>query len=190
MAEQTKIDDFRGKYFFLSNFYSCMVEYEGKRYQSAEAAFQAAKTLDEHERSLFTELSPSQAKQRGRRIPLRDDWEDIKVQVMRDVCFAKFSQNESLKQRLLDTGDAMLEEGNNWGDTFWGIVAGYGENQLGKVLMGVRSALEFAENYQHEMELHEADYQKIRADIDASFPQWKKDLCNDVLLTSKHSEKL
>ena len=139
MAEQTKIDDFRGKYFFLSNFYPCTVEYEGRIHQSAEAAFQAAKTLNEHERSLFTELSPSQAKQRGRRIPLRDDWEKIKVQVMRDVCLAKFSQHEALRQRLSQTDDAILEEGNNWGDTFWGTVAGYGENQLGKVLMEVRS---------------------------------------------------
>lgn len=38
--------------------------------------------------------------------------------------------------------------------------------------------------------LNEADYQKIKIDIEASFPQWKKDLCNDVLLISKHSEKL
>ena len=36
----------------------------------------------------------------------------------------------------------------------------------------------------------ETDYQRIRTDVEAAFPQWKKDLCNDVLLTSKHSEKL
>ena len=38
--------------------------------------------------------------------------------------------------------------------------------------------------------LNETDYQRIKADIESSFPQWKKDLCNDMLLTSKHSEKL
>ena len=74
MAEQAKIDDFRGKYFFLSNFYPCPVEYEGKTYQSSEAAFQAAKTTDDAEREIFTGLSPSQAKERGRSLALRDDW--------------------------------------------------------------------------------------------------------------------
>ena len=48
----------------------------------------------------------------------------------------------------------------------------------------------YKEEKRQFLSLNEADYQKIRADIEASFPQWKKDLCNDVLLTSKHSEKL
>lgn len=42
---------FRGKYGFLSNFYNCCIEYEGKVYPSVENAFQASKTLSRDERS-------------------------------------------------------------------------------------------------------------------------------------------
>lgn len=39
------------------------------------------------------------------------------------------------------TGDAELIEGNNWGDTFWGVCNGRGENMLGKLLMEIRDYL-------------------------------------------------
>lgn len=39
-------------------------------------------------------------------------------------------QNEELKQKLLATGNEELVEGNNWGDTFWGMVNEVGENHL------------------------------------------------------------
>ena len=34
-----------------------------------------------------------------------------------------------------------LEEGNNWGDKYWGTVEGEGKNMLGKLLMKVRAIL-------------------------------------------------
>lgn len=39
------------------------------------------------------------------------------------------------------TRDRMLIEGNDWGDTFWGMVDGEGENNLGKILMRVREEI-------------------------------------------------
>lgn len=60
---------------------------------------------------------------------------------MYEICLAKFSQNENLKARLLETGDKHLEEGNTWGDKIWGTVNGEGENNLGKILMRVRAEL-------------------------------------------------
>lgn len=35
---------FRGRYYFLSNFYPCSIEIDGVRYESAEAAFQGQKS--------------------------------------------------------------------------------------------------------------------------------------------------
>jgi hypothetical protein len=35
----------------------------------------------------------------------------------------------------------ILIEGNTWGDTFWGVCNGVGENNLGKTLMNVREIL-------------------------------------------------
>ena len=60
---------------------------------------------------------------------------------MEDICRAKFTQNEELKKKLIDTGDATLIEGNTWNDTFWGVCNGVGENNLGKILMKIREEL-------------------------------------------------
>ena len=55
----------------------------------------------------------------------------------------QLTQNEDLKQLLLATGDLVLEEGNTWHDTFWGVDARTreGENHLGRILMRVRGEL-------------------------------------------------
>ena len=48
----------------------------------------------------------------------------------------------SAREKLLDTGNAELQEGNNWGDRYWGVdlKTGYGENRLGRIIMKVRWA--------------------------------------------------
>ncbi len=53
----------------------------------------------------------------------------------------KFTQHADLAEKLLATGDAVLEEGNNWGDEFWGVVDGRGMNWLGTLLMTVRDMI-------------------------------------------------
>jgi ribA/ribD-fused uncharacterized protein len=126
---------------FLSNFFPCDVVFEGEIYPSVEHAFQAAKSLDDHTRWLIREArSPGQAKRMGRRVELRDDWEEIKLGVMATLLDSKFS-DPSLSQRLMDTQDAFLIEGNEWGDTFWGVSYGDGSNHLGKLLMELRQEL-------------------------------------------------
>lgn len=135
------INDFRGKYFFLSNFYEAPVTWDGITYKNNEAAFQSAKVLDKGLRKEFATLDPSSAKKKGRHVQLRDNWDKIKYDIMYDICYAKFTQNEELKSRLLATGTHLLEEGNTWGDKIWGTVDGEGENHLGKILMRVRKEL-------------------------------------------------
>ena len=135
------ITRFRGEYAFLSNFYPVTVELDGEKYAAVEDAFQAAKTLDPKERK-FIQLcqTPGDAKRCGREVTLRPDWNDIKIDVMRNLLRQKF-QHPVLRQKLINTQDAHLEEGNNHGDVFWGTVSGKGENHLGKLLMEVRGEL-------------------------------------------------
>lgn len=131
------VTEFRGKYSFLSNFYEAPVTYNGVTYKNNEAAFQAQKCPSRaHE---FSNLSPNIAKSLGRRILLRSDWEQIKEQVMYEICVAKFTQNPDLMSQLLQT-EGIIEEGNYWHDTTWGVdlKTGQGHNKLGKILMRIR----------------------------------------------------
>ena len=110
------INSFTGEYYFLSNFYTAPVTYNGLNYTNNEAAFQAQKTKGHRQKiKLFVGADPSTAKQQGRSINLRPDWEEIKDDVMYEVVYAKFSQNPELKEKLLATGSEYLEEGNTWG---------------------------------------------------------------------------
>lgn len=136
-----KIDSFKGKYYFLSNFYKATVTFDGITYTNNEAAFQAQKVLDHNTRLEFSKLDPSQAKRKGRSVKLREDWEEVKYGLMYEICKAKFTQNLGLKELLLSTGDSYLEEGNTWGDKIWGTVNGIGLNKLGLVLMDIRNEL-------------------------------------------------
>ena len=133
-----KIDLFRDEYFFLSNFYEVPVTYDGITYQNNEAAFQAQKCKIFKDREAFANMNPAEAKKYGRKVSLRLDWERVKVGLMREIVYAKFEQNADLKEKLLQTGDAYLEEGNTWGDKIWGTVNGQGQNLLGQILMETR----------------------------------------------------
>lgn len=138
------INSFRGENYFLSNFYTAEVSYNGITYLNNEAAFQAQKTLDLNEREKFKRLPPNSAKALGRKVKLRPDWEEVKDKIMFEICLAKFTnpKNSELKQKLLDTGTEYLEEeGSTWGDMYWGTVDGIGRNRLGKILMEVRKRI-------------------------------------------------
>jgi ribA/ribD-fused uncharacterized protein len=138
------IKGFFGSYRFLSNFWPCLVKFEGLVYHSSEAAFQASKLENVSDRVVFVSLNPWEAKRHGRTVTIRRDWEDVKLDVMWHILLAKFSR-DPLRTQLLDTGDTFLEETNHWGDTFWGVCVGRGENNLGELLMAVRSELRFTE---------------------------------------------
>lgn len=139
----TRIDRFRDAYAFLSNFFEAEVNYGGLTYGSNEAAFQAQKCLSDEEKLPFTQAPPSKAKRMGRRVPLRPNWEAVKLGLMEEIVRAKFTQHPELAQQLMATGDMALIEGNTWGDTFWGVDtrSGKGENHLGRILMKIRSEL-------------------------------------------------
>lgn len=136
------IDCFKGKYFFLSNFYESYTTINHIVYPTIEHFFQAQKAMNIEERNSIIEASsPDIAKAIGRKVQLRPDWEEIKDQVMYDGVKAKFTKNPILKIKLLATGDAELIEGNWWNDTYWGVCKGVGKNKLGQILMRVRDEL-------------------------------------------------
>ena len=135
------ISSFKGEYEWLSNFYPAKVELCGIIYPSVEHAYQAAKTLEYEERKPFFQvpvISSAESKKLGRKLSIRPDWENIKLQIMEDLLIQKFAVPE-LKEKLLQTGDKLLVEGNWWGDSFWGVDSRKGGlNHLGKLLMKIR----------------------------------------------------
>jgi hypothetical protein len=139
--QMATIDKFDGDFGFLSNFWPSKVTLDGVEFDNVEAAFQAAKTHDLTEREKIRSAStPGKAKKLGRKVSLREDWNDIRISVMRDLLQQKFN-NKELRKLLIDTGSAALVEGNTWNDKFWGVCDGEGENNLGKLLMDIRNAL-------------------------------------------------
>lgn len=138
---------------FLSNFYphkkdgskyplDVRVLYNGIVFDCVENAYQASKFTDKKSQERFACMSPYETKDFWLFHDIENkDFESQKLKIMEDLVFQKFSNSNELRKMLLKTGDAILEEGNNWGDTFWGICDDVGQNNLGKILMRVRNKL-------------------------------------------------
>lgn len=107
-----------------------------------EHIFQALKaTTQEDFDSVITASSASEAKQRGNEIKLRDDWEEVKFDVMAWAIGVQCHFHPDFKQLLLDTGHREIIEDRP--DPVWGVGPdGNGQNLLGKALMHVRFDLQ------------------------------------------------
>ena len=128
-------------YEYLSNFYRSTITFEGALYKTVEHAYQASKTVDLKLRQIIKNSpGPMEAKKLGRCLQLRDDWELIRIDIMRKLIKEKF-HNPFLGCLLLKTDNAELIMNNLWGDKFWGVYRGNGENWLGKILMSERDSL-------------------------------------------------
>ena len=136
------ITRFRGPFKFLSNLYPTPITYKGNTYCCLEAAYQAQKSLDPAIQERFANIRlPYKARGMGQRIKtIRPDWFDIRISIMEELLYIKFSHPQ-LKEWLQCTGQSKIVECNTWGDTFWGIYNGVGENHLGTLLMKVRGTL-------------------------------------------------
>ena len=131
---------FRGRYYFLSNFYPCPIEIDGLQYESAEAAFQGQKN-PQYAHMFTGSITPLEAKRLGKRVPIDvGEWNARRLSAMRLVVRAKFEQNPKLRKLLLATVEPIVED-NSWEDTYWGKCRGVGYNHLGQILQEVRNRL-------------------------------------------------
>jgi len=102
---------FKGDYSFLSNAFNCKFSWRGVTYKDAETAFKAAESS-----------------------------EGESLEVMEAILRAKFEDNPYLMKKLVETCNAVLINGNNRKEEYWGIdlYSWRGENNLGKILMKIR----------------------------------------------------
>ena len=120
---EEQITSFRGKYGFLSNFHECPIEYpyaSGIYFKSSEHIYLAHKAKYKKDYEFIRNHPFEGLKESSRMIPLRDDWDDVKYEIMMEALLDKFTQNYNLWDKLVNTGDIPIIEGNSWHDNEWG----------------------------------------------------------------------
>lgn len=134
----------KGEHGGFSNFSPHPFELDGLRWLTSEHFFQAQKFEDqEYREKIRATASPMIAARlgRSRQVKLRNDWEDVKDEVMLRAVRAKFSAHAALRDELLATGDEEIIE-QTTRDKYWGCGSdGQGLNKLGLILMAVRKEL-------------------------------------------------
>lgn len=131
---------FRGEYYFLSNMYPAeiSIELHGKNYtfKCSESLYQAFKCCERFDD--FVDLNGWDAKRLSKSLPIRENWNDIKLDVMHSILVLKFEQNKELIDKLVNVKGDIVED-NTWGDFYWGVCNGIGQNMLGRLLMSLRN---------------------------------------------------
>jgi len=140
------ITEFQGTNRFLSNFAPVQIYYKGYFFPTTENAYQACKSRDMRHMIQCQHVTPGVSKALGRTCTQRDDFDDIKIEIMTDINTLKYI-NPIYKQKLIETADMKIIEGNRWHDNFFGDC--YcdkckdieGQNNLGKIIMDIRDRL-------------------------------------------------
>jgi hypothetical protein len=136
------IEQFQGEYRWLSNFAKCTIELDGRIYPSVENAYQSAKCEDQNWKRYCETHRSGECKKMSYRIGLIEDWDIIKVKIMKK-CLQQKYHREPYRSLLLKTGNEKIQEGNFWNDRFWGIdlKTNTGQNLLGQMIMDIREEL-------------------------------------------------
>ena len=137
------IKQFQKEFRWLSNFTPCTIILDGITYRSVEHAYMSAKSNDiEWKHFCRDTYKPGDVKKASKKIKLRDDWDNIKVDVMHRCIDQKFDQ-EPYRSKLINTEDQYIQEGNYHNDKFWGVClkTDEGNNMLGKLIMWKRDKL-------------------------------------------------
>jgi len=128
---------------WLSNMSLVDIELRGVVYASVEHAYQSEKSKDQAWKYFCFDSSnsPAVVKKKSKEIILREDWDEVKLKVM-EYCLRKKFEQKPFLTKLLLTGSENIQEGNYWGDIFWGVdlkaIPNYGENHLGRLIMKIR----------------------------------------------------
>lgn len=146
------IAQFQGEYRWLSNFAECPILLDGIIYNSVERAYMSAKSTSSIEIELeghrtmvtwktFCQIAKTNGivKKQSYKMPLVDGWDDKKQEVM-FYCLKRKFQQEPYRSKLIATGNTHIQEGNHWGDVYWGVdlKTGKGLNILGRMIMQIR----------------------------------------------------
>lgn len=132
------------EYACFSNFSAHGINMSDGYWPTVEHYFQGQKFADaDHKERIRKAAHPKQAKSlgRSRALPIREDWETVKEEIMRCALRQKFATHKEIQAILLATGDEELIEKAPT-DYYWGCgKSDTGKNRLGVLLMEVRAEL-------------------------------------------------
>lgn len=135
------IHKFSDEFELYSNFYMTPILYQGMVFKSSEHAFQAQKAISPIDFSAICNAeTPGKAKRIGRKIPMKDEWDEIKLGIMKEIVRSKFENTVSFRSALTSWYNTKFIEGNYWHDNFFGncfcekCIMIQGQNHLGKIL--------------------------------------------------------
>ena len=154
-VDEDKGIGFQSKHSFLSNMHECELVLDGFDFKSVEAAYQYERAKECGSRSDVRAVlevdEPHHVKDVAKSITETPAWHKNKVHVMKNLLVKKFTENEDLKEKLINTGKKNLYELTY--DRFWGCGIPItkanqvsskdnpGANKLGKLLEEVRAEL-------------------------------------------------
>ncbi len=137
-----------GKLGYLASYSSHGFIKDGVYWKTVEHYYQAQKFHDKTVKQLIIEAeTPKQASTigRNRRYKLREDWEQVKNEIMHEAVLEKFLQHPDLAEKLIETGDEEIIEDTKK-ENYWGCGPnGDGLNVYGKILCRVREELKIQE---------------------------------------------
>jgi ribA/ribD-fused uncharacterized protein len=132
---ETQVFFYEQDFYVLSNFSAFTLMWKDIRFDTSEAAYHWEKFPDHPElrKTIASAASAHEAFKLAEayRHCRREDWDDVKVDIMRDILLAKANQHEYVRRKLLATGDRELIE-DSWRDDFWG----WGPNEDGRNVLG------------------------------------------------------
>lgn len=135
---------YEGEFYMLSNFSSFRVVYRSRIWPTAEHAYQAMKFHSYDIQEMIRHQDSAHAAKKGARAiadKVRGDWDEVKVDIMREICRAKLEQHPYIREKLMGTGDRPIFEASPE-DAFWGWGPDRrGQNMLGRIWVQLRSEL-------------------------------------------------
>ncbi len=149
-ADLNPIERFAGEYAWLSNMFEAPCEHAGLTFKSSEHLYQWLKTAPGWWRDRIFEAPHGKVAKsivRNPKCPKApfDDWTEFRLGCMKVALRAKFDTDPDLRLKLIATAPRVLVEGNYWRDHFWGVCNDTGLNNLGVLLMALRSEYRVAQ---------------------------------------------
>lgn len=138
---ESQIFFYEHEYYVFSNFSAFMIQWKGKLYPTSEHAYHSEKFIDEGLKEQIRNASSAHGALKlshQHRDKYLNNWDQIKVSVMKDILREKVVQHPYVLKKLLDSGNRTLIE-DSWRDSYWGWGPDKkGDNHLGKIWMELR----------------------------------------------------